>query len=311
MSGIKELAYVGYEVSDLAAWEHFAVNLLGMQITPRGADGFSLRMDQKAQRWLITQGAADDLVVSGYAVDSDTALDQLIAELQAAGFKTTEGDARLAAARQVDRIVVTADPMGNRIELVTHPHDAPAPFHSDVLTGPFLTGACGLGHQFIVTQNEASQAQALNFYHTLLGFHISDRIIAPLAPGLIADAMFLHCNPRHHTVALGAIPIPKKIHHVMIQVAQRQDVGYAWDRCLKAGQPLEMTLGSHPNDHMLSFYVKTPSGFAVEYGWGGLTIDDESAWQVRTYDTLDDWGHHPPAQELTLLQQGLPKPPSA
>ena len=28
----------------------------------------------------------------------------------------------------------------------------------------------------------------------------------------------------------------------------------------------------HPNDHMFSFYVRTPSGFSVEYGWGGLLI---------------------------------------
>ena len=310
MPGIKELAYVVYEVSDLNAWEHFGVKLMGMQTGERSDGGLTLRNDAKAHRWILTQGPADDLAVSGYEVDSDAALDGLVAKLRAAGLAAAEGDAGLAAARKVDRIVVTADPMGNRIELVTNLANAPAPFRSEVLVGQFFTGACGAGHQFILTKH-VPQQEAMNFYHDVLGFRISDRIVAEIAPGMVADAMFLHCNPRHHTIALGEMPHPKKTHHFMLQVTERQDVGYAWDRCLKAGQPLEMTLGSHPNDHMLSFYVKTPSGFALEYGWGGLTIDDDSAWQVKTYDCLDDWGHFNPAKELALLQQGLTKTQAA
>ncbi|MCL2726120.1 MAG: VOC family protein [Polyangiaceae bacterium] len=306
MPGLKELAYVVYEVSDPDAWEHFSVKLLGMQAGERSHSSLTLRNDEKAHRWILTKGPADDLAVSGYEVDSDAALDNIVAKLRAAGFKTTEGDASLAAERKVGRIVVTADPMGNRVELVTNFANAPTPFHSKVLTGKFLTGVCGAGHQFLLTKH-VSQADAMNFYHDLLGFRISDRIVAELAPGLVADAMFLHCNPRHHTVALGEMPHPKKTHHFMLQVTERLDVGYAWDRCLKAGQPLEMTLGSHPNDQMLSFYVKTPSGFAVEYGWGGRQIEDDSTWQVKTYDVLDDWGHFNPARELAWLQQGLAK----
>ncbi|MFD0567797.1 hypothetical protein ACFQ2M_41870 [Kitasatospora saccharophila] len=37
----------------------------------------------------------------------------------------------------------------------------------------------------------------------------------------------------------------------------------------------------HPNDHMFSFYVRTPSGFSVEYGWGGLLIDDATWYHDR------------------------------
>ncbi|MDR2011547.1 MAG: VOC family protein [Rhodanobacter sp.] len=306
MPGLKELAYVVYEASDLDAWEHFGVKLLGMQTGERTQNGVTLRNDEKAYRWVITKGPADDLVASGYEVDSDAALDNIVAKLRAAGFQTTLGDASLAAARKVARIVVTADPMGNRVELVTHFANAPTPFRSEILAGQFLTGACGAGHQFILTK-EVPQQDAVNFYCDLLGFRISDRIVEEIAPGIVADAMFLHCNPRHHTIALGQIPHPKKTHHFMLQVTDRQDVGYAWERCLKAGQPIEMTLGSHPNDQMLSFYVKTPSGFAVEYGWGGLLIEDDSTWEVKTFNQLNNWGHFDPAQELAWLQQGLAK----
>jgi len=89
--------------------------------------------------------------------------------------------------------------------------------------------------------------------------------------------------------------VDKKIHHLMFQVGEIWDVGSAYDRVNDAGLELEMTLGSHPNDRMLSFYVRTPSGFSIEYGAGGLVIDD-ATWMVRTYDKLDDWGHRPPSR---------------
>jgi len=173
-----------------------------------------------------------------------------------------------------------------------------------VLNGAFSTGTGGAGHQFVLTK-QVSQDDAMNFYHTLLGFRVSDRIVQEIAPGLIADAMFLHCNPRHHTLALGEIPGPKKTHHFMLQVTDRHDVGFTWDRVVKTGTPIVMTLGSHPNDHMLSFYMETPSGFALEYGWGGLTIDDDTTWPYRVYDRLDDWGHLSPQAEIELLTKGL------
>jgi hypothetical protein len=43
-----------------------------------------------------------------------------------------------------------------------------------------------------------------------------------------------------------------------------------------------MQLGKHTNDYMVSFYLRTPSGFNVEYGWGAREIDD-STWQVQTH----------------------------
>jgi 2,3-dihydroxybiphenyl 1,2-dioxygenase len=303
MTGVKELAYVVYEVSDLADWEHFAVRLLGMQLGERNDQGFTLRTDEKVHRWIITEGPADDLVRSGYEVESAEALDALVARLTEAGVEVTEGDAALTAARRVDRVVLLADPIGNAIELVVGLADASTPFHSDALLGDFVTGAGGAGHQVLLSKG-VSREEYLAFYQDLLGFRISDIIIEELAPGIVADLIFLHCNPRHHSVALGDMPHPKKTHHFMVEVADIRDVGTAWDRCLAHGQPFEMTLGMHPNDNMFSFYVKTPSGFAVEYGWGGLLIDD-ATWEVKTLDKLNNWGHHPMAAELGWLEAAI------
>jgi 2,3-dihydroxybiphenyl 1,2-dioxygenase len=299
MTGVKELAYVVYEVTDLADWEHFAAGLLGMQVGDKDADSISFRTDEKAYRWLCTQGPADDLVATGYEVESGASLDKIVANLTAAGVEVTEGDAALAAARKVDRIVVTTDPIGNRLELVTGFADADTPFHSDALLGRFVTGAGGAGHQVLVAKG-VSREVYLAFYLDLLGFRISDFIVEEVAPGIVMDAVFLHCNPRHHTVAFGDMPHPKSTHHFMVEVSDIRDVGLAYDRCMDAKQPFEMTLGMHPNDHMFSFYVRTPSGFSVEFGWGGLLIDDET-WQVQTLGQLSAWGHRPPEVVHALL----------
>lgn len=305
MTGVKELAYVVYEASSLDDWEHFGVSLLGMQLAGKSADAIALRTDRKAHRWLVRRGPADDLVASGYEVADGAALDALVERLTAAGVEVAEGDADLAASRAVDRIAVTADPMGNRVELVTGFADAPDPFHSDALLGEFVTGAGGAGHHVLLSKGVARETY-LEFYEGLLGFRISDRIVEELAPGAVADLIFLRCNPRHHSVAFGDMPHPKRTHHFMIEVTDVRDVGMAYDRCMDAGQPFEMTLGMHPNDRMFSFYVRTPSGFSVEYGWGGLLVDD-ATWQVKTLDRLHSWGHWPPEVVAGLLSRASGK----
>lgn len=301
MSSVKELAYSVYEVTDVADWERFGTELLGLQVGEKADGLLTLRADDKAHRWIITEGPADDLAASGYEVASVADLEHIVAALRAEGIEVTDGGADLAAARKVDRIFVTADPIGNRIELVTGLADAGTPFRSDKLLGGFVTGAGGAGHQVLMEHN-VPREKILDFYTRLLGFKISDYIKEELAPGIVADVVFLHCNSRHHTVAFGNMPFPKKNHHFMLEVSDMRDVGLAYDRCMDARQPFEMTLGMHPNDRMFSFYVRTPSGTNVEFGWGGLLIEDEEAWETVTYDKLSAWGHRPQQVVADLLQ---------
>ena len=49
-------------------------------------------------------------------------------------------------------------------------------------------------------------------------------------------------------------------------------------------------LALHPTGEDDVLYVVTPSGFEVEYGWGGRLIDD-SVWQVQRHDRGALWGH--------------------
>jgi hypothetical protein len=48
--------------------------------------------------------------------------------------------------------------------------------------------------------------------------------------------------------------------------------------------------GRHPNDLMTSFYMRTPSDFLIEHGWGGREVSP--GWQpVELKSVGSFWGH--------------------
>jgi biphenyl-2,3-diol 1,2-dioxygenase len=53
---------------------------------------------------------------------------------------------------------------------------------------------------------------------------------------------------------------------------------------------LTTTIGRHVNDHMISFYCETPSGFELEFGWGAREVDDRS-WVMTRHNRTAMWGH--------------------
>ncbi|MBM66512.1 MAG: biphenyl 2,3-dioxygenase [Myxococcales bacterium] len=282
---VTQLAYLGFEVSDLSAWASFGTEVLGMERVDEGADGsFKLRMDRRNWRLAIHPGPADDLAYVGWEVSD---LLGPIEALEARGVEVGWGH-DLTGERAVESLCFFDDPAGVRTELVTGSAQQLDPFHSPKLLGGFVAGQLGLGH-VVLTAND--KAESRRFYEETLGFRLSDTIVTRYF-GYDIDMDFFHANPRHHSLAFGG-PQPKKLNHFLLEVDRLDDVGLCMDRTLKAGLPLVQTLGRHPNDGMLSFYAQTPSGFNFECGWGGREVD-ASTWQPTTYDRLSEWGHHPP-----------------
>jgi len=291
MMAISRLGYLGLEVSDVPAWERFAVDMLGLTVGERRSDGsVTLRLDDQAQRIVLHPGPADDLAYVGFEVDDERALREMATRLGAAGFRAEDAGADDARRRHAARLCRVTDPGGVPVELFYGPERAATPFASPLAPSGFVTGDEGLGH---VVLSAADAAATERFYREILGMRLSDRVTAEVAPGFSITITFLHANPRHHTVAFAAGPLPKRIHHFMLEARAMEDVGHAYDRCLDAGVPIASTLGMHPNDRMFSFYAWTPSGFQVEFGWGGRKVDD-ATWEPATYDRVSVWGHRPP-----------------
>ncbi len=278
---IRQLGYLVFDVSDLDAWARFAADVLGFGVTA-DAHGLALRMDERLVRIRVQSGDADDLAAAGWQVDR---LEPAIAALERAGVPWTAGPN--PAARGVEAYVSFRDPAGVPGELFVGPKTAGG-FDSPLVSG-FVAGDLGLGHIAITAPNKQA---SFRFYTDVLGLRHSDDITCTIW-GHPVDMAFLHTNGRHHSLAFGG-PQPKHLHHFLVEAKTLDDVGAALDRTLKARHGLIHALGRHPNDQMTSFYAKTPSGFAFEFGMGGRIIEDSDAWQPTVYDRISDWGHQPP-----------------
>ena len=290
------LGYFVFSATDLEAWKDFTLNIVGMKLSEQQSDKqLSLRIDNQAQRFIFEKSSQDDLTAVGWQFDTEQELEQLVEHIKGENVEVTLADAALCENRCVEKIYTCMDPNGVQHELYFGPAIAPLhqPFSSPVVVGNFIAGALGAGHFVAVTQDLPATK---NFYFNVLCLRLSDYIRAELGPGgPVLDTTFMHTKTgRHHSAAMAALPFPKKLHHFMVQADNMNDVGMAYERCKKAGLPIVMELGHHPNDQMFSFYVQTPGGFVLEFGWGGLVIDEKD-WNVRSYSQLSDWGHQQPA----------------
>lgn len=292
---ISNLGYAVFGVSDLDAWRRFAQDIVGLQVgRDVPGESIALRMDDHEQRLLLTRTGEDDLLALGWEFDTDDDLDAFIEQLQRGKTRVDAGSPELADSRRVTRLYRCADPNGFAHEFYVAAARAPMAdaFRSKVLRGGIDAGRLGAGHAVTIAKN---YRQSVDFYRQVLGLRVSDYIKGPIAgTDIHLDLTFFHAaTGRHHSLATVELPMPKKIHHFMVQATDMNDVGLAYDRCLNAGVPIMMGPGHHPNDQMFSFYCVTPSGFGLEFGWGGIVIDD-ARWEVRTYSQPSDWGHRPP-----------------
>ena len=295
MASVTQLGYLGLNVSKLEEWQQFATAILGLQAAGLAPDGsLYLRMDENHHRFILRQDEADDLAFIGWEVTDQPALRELTAQLQADGVEVTAGAKELAQARGVVELIQFKDPNGIPAEAYYGPlMNFPEPFHSSRPIAGFETGIMGLGHMVIRVDDAA---RSLHFYRDLLGMRISDFIEMKMRRGQPSEALtltFMHCNPRHHTIAFGEIPGQKRLHHFMLQAKTVDDVCSTMYLCQDRNVPITATLGRHTNDHMVSFYLRTPSGFEIEYGYGARTVDD-ATWKVQRHEAGSIWGHRGP-----------------
>ena len=289
---VRSLAYIRVETRDLAAWRRFSEEVVGAAVTSdAGGDALLVRFDGRPWRWRIEQSDREQYLCAGLECPDKAAFDTTVARLKTAGVAIEDGDAAGAALRYVQDYVSLADPAGNRIELVWGNAVCGTPFASPQGVSGFVTGELGFGHVVLPT---SSYEACRTFYKDLLGFGDSDemRVHFPGGPEQGLGMSFMHATgPRHHTVAVGEFPAPTGLIHTMVEVNTLDEVGLALDRALAAGCHISATLGKHTNDKMVSFYVRTPSGFDLEYGYGGEQTHDWSR-VTPTFTIKEDlWGH--------------------
>lgn len=280
---------------DLAAWKTFAVDALAFEaVDGPNADALYLRIDDRPWRFVIEQSDAPGLSCVAWELPSRQALDTLVGDLRQAGIDVAEGSTQDCDERRVERVVSCVDPGGLGLEFVYGPKQDHRPLRNIDGTR-FVTGEMGAGHVVIGTPDMAG---SVAFYEDVIGFHRRDSmgVHHSAVPGRTAEQgpawiRFYGCNPRHHSLALFDAPIPGHVVHFMVEAETLDNVGMALDRVVGQKATISATLGRHTNDHMVSFYVRSPSGCDVEFGTGARTVDDPDRWTATEITAVSFWGH--------------------
>lgn len=290
MMNLCGLAYVVAETTDLAGWKTYAEGVLGMMTAPVPGGGLHVRMDERQFRFAIEPGKRDAYVASGWEVHDQAGFEHALNVLRAARVEHKLEDAAFCEKRCVQQVVSFNDPSGNRHEVVWGFKSDFAHFASPVGVTRFITGDIGMGHAVLPAPEFA---KTVAFAKDVMGFALSDifNFKPPGTDGVVLPIHFLHCgNARHHSLALAGFPVESGCVHVMVEVEDMPEVGRALDRMAVHGVTQTATLGQHTNDRMTSFYMRCPSNFDIEYGYGGAVLD----WRehvVHEFTRVSLWGH--------------------
>jgi len=298
MSAIKSLGYITVAASDMGRWRQFAFGVLGFA-EGKGSDpsALYLRMDERAARIIVVPGDVDRVLTVGWEVRDHAALEEVKVTLDAAGVAFKELSAAEADERRVEEVITFEDPAGTTLEVF---HGAVLD-HSPVVTpfgARFVTGDQGLGHVVVPAIDPSG---LFDFYTGVLGFRSRGafRVPAPAEFGPIR-VRFLGINERHHSLAICPATNQDKpgLVHVMVEVDSLDAVGQALDRVNAEGFQLSSTLGRHTNDKMVSFYVRAPGDWDIEFGTDGVRVD-ERHYTAEEITADSYWGHQwvgePPA----------------
>ncbi|MEU0501077.1 VOC family protein [Nocardia sp. NPDC005998] len=290
MGIISSLGYVKVAVADPAAWRTFAFDVIGFaEGTGPDPDAIYLRMDEHVARLVLVPGETDKVLAIGWEVRDHRALAEAREAVEQAGIEVAALTVAEADARSVEEAITFRDPSGTTIEIF----HGPVLDHSPVVGkhgNRFVTEGLGLGHVVLPVPDLDG---AFRFYTDVLGFLPRGAFRLPTPPEYgPVRIRFLGVNQRHHSLAL--IPSGGKegsgLVHIMVEVDRLDDVGRALDRVNKAGYHLSSTLGRHTNDKMISFYVRTPGGWDLEFGTEGVLVD-ETTYTAEEMTADSYWGH--------------------
>ena len=290
MSDLKSLGHITISTNDIDRWRHFAFGVLGFA-EGKGPDSSALylRMDERPARIIVVPGETDRVVTVGWEVRDHAALQRVKAALDGAGVAFKQLSVDEAETRRAEAVITFEDPAGTTLE-VFH---GPALDHSPVITpfgAKFVTGDQGLGHVVV----PATDPNGLfDFYTDVLGFRSRGAFRVPMPPEFgPVRVRFLGINERHHSLAI--VPAAHQrdpgVVHVMVEVDTLDAVGQALDRINAEGIQLSSTLGRHTNDKMVSFYVRAPGDWDIEFGTDGMRVD-ETYYTAEEITADSYWGH--------------------
>jgi extradiol dioxygenase len=285
---INTLGYLGFESPDAKEWEWFGPEVFGLGLADPGADGtVYLRMDDRKHRIAVHPGSEDRLAYIGWELRDKKAFTDAMGELEAKGQPYELGTPEECADRAVSGFIRLRDPHEFVHELF---------YAAEFTAGSFLPGKPhhgfvadndGVGHVVMVVPSWGDDMEA--FVSDILGMELLAGYLAPTPDGGEFGPQFYRCNPRSHVLGYVTIPGLRGVQHIAIEAKNLDDVGKAYDFVQERDLQITQTLGRHMMDTLVSFYMRSPTGFDIEFGAGGVVLD-ESYIQTKP-SSPEVWGH--------------------
>lgn len=296
---IKALGYVVIESTDPQQWQQFLTEVVGFMPAPSvtsDEDTLFFKMDEYSWRLKIVKSDIDRFSYAGWEVATKADFDTMLAQLESKGVNFERLNPEFCQEHAVREAITLQDPEGNRLDIFYNMKLDYVRVNSPANVKAFETGYhgdMGLGH-FVIPA--AAYDECYAFYTEVLGFGQTDYMHfhfspEPEDPG--QGLHFLHVNnPRHHSLAIyqDPTPPPSNCVHLMFEVKDVDEVGYFIDRCKANDVKITSTLGRHTNDLMMSVYVASPGGFAIEFGCEGVQLDWEGYTPTES-SRPSLWGH--------------------
>jgi 2,3-dihydroxy-p-cumate/2,3-dihydroxybenzoate 3,4-dioxygenase len=293
MTTINDIMQVGVGVPDLEKFENFARDMLGFPVSrsPSGEIAY-VRPDRYQHRIAARAAPKPVLNYIGFDVGNSQELADWKTRLTAEGIDWRQSRPEECSERHVSDFIEFKDPDGHVLAL-SYGFEAgaePVRYTRDL-------HVLGLGHVLLTVEDTR---RSHDFYTRLLGFRLSDWVYVDDNIRLC----FLRCNERHHSIAFAPCMPGKspRLQHVMLEVESLDDVMRSYHFLRNHHAPIGMGPGRHPNCQTIHVYVQTPGGFAVEYGWGHLRLDD-ATHQPIIYppgSPVDVWGGDVQSPEFEL-----------
>ncbi|HZC52493.1 MAG TPA: VOC family protein [Mycobacterium sp.] len=300
-SPVISLGYVVVASDERAAWRDFAAGVLGMS-TQDDAGDLLLRMDDRVARIIVSPPSADRVMggngpfVVGWECPSEAEWQRSAQAIEKAGVAI----ASVPETSWYTEAFSCIDPAGVQCEFFYGGKVDPGTHFVSPLGVTFVTGDQGLGH---VTISTPRCRESVEFYNGVLDFQLRETKITGVERAW--RWAFLSPSEREHSIAVMNTGRDGQLMHILIEVSDLDTVGRVMDRCLDGMAPMSVSLGRHWNDEMVSFYVRTPSGFDVEYGYGGRKVD-AAQWSRRAQGgsgAVSLWGHRIVRSDGTLGPQ--------
>lgn len=285
MIHLLDIRYVRLGTRDLAAADHFAREVVGLEFAREEAGARYYRSDDRDHTLVYFEGDPRDHTV-GFELRDAAALDVAAGQLSDRGLPVHHGTREECEWRRVEDFVSFTDPTGNRIDLVVRPH------HSGRRYFPSRdAGITGFSHVGLCTTNAARDEA---FWCDVLGARVSDRI---------GEAALLRIDAVHHRVAL--FPATHAgVQHINHQVTSIDDVMRAWYQLRGHGVKIVFGPGRHPTSGAVFLYFEGPDGMVYEYSTGVRVIapEEEANYRPRQFPATPSsfcmWGSVPDIAEF-------------